>query len=201
MPRIEAKDLLGQGDSQEIRAKRRRRTLARQTVIFGWIVLAMAAVLVVSLPFAMGLVSLPFGNSFVLSEEAKAKVPPCAPKGKPVSLQGVTVNIFNGSSQNGLATQTAQRLKGFGIKVNVVGNSPDSYAGTARINTSKANVAKAFSLARALPEADVRIDLNRGPEINVLLGEQFQGALAMDNLSDGDLGPYPPAPKNCQEVD
>ena len=81
------------------------------------------------------------------------------------------------------------------------GDSSDSYAGTARINTSKKNVAKAFSLARALPEADVRIDLNRGSEINVLLGEQFQGALAMDNLSDGDLGPYPPAPKNCQEVD
>lgn len=200
MPRIKARDLIGQGDSQELRAKRRRHTLARQTVIFGWIVLAMAAVLVVSLPFAMGLVSLPFGNSFVLSEEAKAKVPPCAPKGKPVSLQGVTVNIFNGSSQNGLATQTAQRLKDFGVKVNVVGNSPDSYAGAARISMSKDNVAQAFSLARALPGADVRIDLNRGTEINVLLGEQFQGALAKDNLSDGDLGPYPQSPKNCQGV-
>ena len=61
-------------------------------------------------------------------------------------------------------------------------------------------MAKAFSLARALPEADVRIDLNRGSEINVLLGEQFQGALSKDNLSDGNLGPYPRAPKNCQEV-
>ncbi|SQC02175.1 hypothetical protein [Mobiluncus curtisii] len=73
MPRIEAKDLIGQGDSKEIRIKRRRRTLARQTVIFGWIVLAMAAVLVVSLPFAMGLVSLPFGNSFVLSRKPRRK--------------------------------------------------------------------------------------------------------------------------------
>lgn len=199
MPRIEAKDLMGPGDPPEVRTKRRRRTLARQTLVFGWTLLIMAAVLVVSLPFAFGIVSLPFGNTFTLSEEAKAKVPPCPPSGKPVSLKGVTVNVFNGSSQNGLATETAKRLEGFGVKVLTVGNSPDSFGGAARVTTSKNNVPKAFSLARALPDADVRIDVHRKDEINVLLGEQFQGALSLDNVSDGDLGPYPDGPKNCQD--
>ena len=201
MPRIEAKDLMGEANPEETRKKRRRYMLARQTVIFGWLFLLMAGALVISLPFAMGIISLPFGNSFVLSDEAKAKVPPCAPAGEPVSLRGLTVNIFNGSSQNGLAAETAERLETFGVKAGTVGNSADSYAGTARITTGKEGVKEAFSLARALPNSDVRIDLKKGKEINVLLGEQFQGALSKDNLSDGDLGDYPASPKNCQHMD
>ncbi|MCI6584205.1 MAG: LytR C-terminal domain-containing protein [Mobiluncus porci] len=196
--------VMGETDSQQSasgRARRRRYMFARQTVLLGWIVLGMALVAVVAIPFATGILTLPFGDSFTLSEEAKAKAPPCAPSGEPVNLKTVKANILNGSSRNGLARETADRLKTFGVKVGTVGNAADSYAGAARITTGKEGLVKAFSLARALPDSDVRVDLVKGSEITVLLGEQFQGALSKEILGGDELGKYPESPENCATLD
>lgn len=187
--------------SELSRVRRHRWMLARQTVLFGWIALAMVAVFVVSLPFALGIVALPFGNSFTLSPEAQAKIPPCAPKGKPVALSTVKVSVMNGSSRNGLAKETADRLKTFGVVIVSVGNAADSYSGAARITTNKEGIAQAYSLARALPNADVRLNLEKKSELTVLLGEQFQGALSKEILGHDDLGKFPESPPKCSHFD
>lgn len=203
MPRIAVNDVIpvSERDSAEIREKRHKYMLSRQIVIFGWIILIMIATVVVSIPFATGLVALPFGNTFSLSEEAKVKMPPCAPAGKPVALSDIEVSVFNGSSRNGLARETADSLKSFGVNVNTVGNASSFYSGSARLTTGKEGVVKAYSLARALPDSEIYIDLKRGSDVQVLLGEQFQGALSKDNVSDSGLGGYPKSPKHCWKMD
>lgn len=186
---------------QAAQRARRRRLFARQFLLVGWIVLGMAAITLVSIPFATGMVTLPFGATFTLSEEAKAKAPPCPPSGKPVELTQIKANVYNGSSRNGLAKETADRLKTFGVSIETVGNAAESYAGSVRITTGKEGIAKAYSLSRALPDAEVRVDLAKGKQINVLLGEQFQGALSKEILGEGDLGKYPVPTGKCAKLD
>lgn len=183
------------------RSRRRRRLFARQFVLLGWIVLGMVLATVLAIPFATGIVSLPFGNSFTLSEEAKTKAPPCPPAGTPVELSTVKANVLNGSSRNGLAKETAERLKTFGVSIGNVGNASESYAGSVRVTTGKEGIAKAYSLSRALPDSEVWVDLAKGAQINVLLGEQFQGALSKESLGGEDLGKYPEPLDDCVKLD
>lgn len=182
------------------RTVRRRRLFAKQFVLLGWIVLGMAAITVVAIPFATGIITLPYGNTFTLSEEAKAKAPPCPPSGTPVALTQVKTSIYNGSSRNGLAKETAERLKTFGVGIEGIGNASESYAGSARITTGRAGIAKAYSLSRALPDSEVRIDLSKKDQIKVLLGEQFQGALSKEILGGGELGSYPEPTEKCSKL-
>ena len=183
------------------RKVRRRRLFAKQFVLLGWIILGMAAITVAAIPFATGIFTLPFGNSFTLSEEAKAKAPPWPPSGTPVALSQVKVSVYNGSSRNGLAKETAERLKTFGVGIESIGNASESYAGSARITTGKAGITKAYSLSRALPDSEVRIDLSKKDRIKVLLGEQFQGALSKEILGGGELGSYPEPSEKCSKLD
>lgn len=201
---VRLENLLNAGESHDeqlARRVRRYRLVARQVVLLGWIIFGMAVVAVLAVPFATGVVTLPFGSSFSLSDEARAKIPPCPPSGKPIDLNRVKANIFNGSSRNGLAKETADKLKTFGVTVVNVGNAAESYAGSARITTGRKGLAEAFSLARALPDAEVRVDLSKGERVNVLLGEQFQGALSKDILGGDGLGRYPEPEGDCIKLD
>jgi LytR cell envelope-related transcriptional attenuator len=53
-----------------------------------------------------------------------ATQPPASP---PVSLEGVTVQVLNGTNEDGLAAGTAQDLEGLGVKILGVGNAARTY--------------------------------------------------------------------------
>jgi hypothetical protein len=45
----------------------------------------------------------------------------------PVSLEGVTVQVLNGTNEDGLAAATAQNLEQLGVKISGVGNAARTY--------------------------------------------------------------------------
>lgn len=192
-------------EREKQRQARRRYLQQRQTVIFGWVLVAMIVAVVVSLPFATGLISLPFAKEFTLSASQKSAYPPCVPSGDPVSLKGVKVEVLNGSSHSGLAKDTATALGQLKVDVTNVGNSNDAFVGSVRISTSEGKVAQAYSLARLFPNATVRLGREETEPIKVVLGEQFEGLhLGREGNADGPgldekkLGPYPTGPEECQ---
>lgn len=182
----------------DARTLRRRRMQQRQTVIFGSLLLIMCVLLVFSIPFATGWVSLPFGNEFSAGAAAKAGLPPCSPTGDPLALNKVSVEIYNGSSQSGLAGGTGEELAKYGVKVAKVGNNPQPFSGGVRLKAGPKGVAAAYSVGRFFPGAEVTLIERQDATVEIVLGENFGGTLAGAGRAESELGAISAVSENCQ---
>ncbi|MEV5147609.1 LytR C-terminal domain-containing protein [Streptomyces sp. NPDC052727] len=119
----------------------------------------------------------------------------------------ITVNVYNATKRTGLAKTTADELKKRGFKIGNVGNASKQYdkkvkgtgilLGSAAAQDTSLRVL-GTQLAGALPRADVR----KGADVDLVIGDAFQG-LAKRGAADQALtklsepAPTAPAKKSC----
>lgn len=159
----------------------------------------MLAATLAALPFATGILTLPWGNEFKPDPSAISTLPPCVPEKTNLAYDTIEVAVYNGTSRTGLAGQTAQSLKDLGVKVRKVGNSPrGAYLGKAELVTGPKGVEAAYSLSRAFPGATVKLMNRDNALVDVYLGEDFTGILTAAELDSAKQTVIPPI-SPCQD--
>jgi hypothetical protein len=108
-------------------------------------------------------------------------VPPATPgqpsPAAPVSLEGVTVQVLNGTNEDGLAAGTAQDLEQLGVEIISVGNAARTYP----ITTLFFRPSDSEPIAQALAETQfpgaklepATNNLEPDVQVTVVLGEDF----------------------------
>ena len=138
-------------------ALRRRHVHERQAVIFGSLIALLAIAGLASAAVYTGVLSLPILDrdfSTPAAEEA-SKVPdaPCPPAGAlPVAYNGINVNVLNGTSRTGLATQTAAGLAERGFVIARTGDYPTGLPTAVQLSFGEAGLPAAYTLAASLAD-------------------------------------------------
>jgi hypothetical protein len=116
----------------------------------------------------------------------------------PTSPRRVRVNVYNATSQVGLATRVAKQLTGVGFTVDQVGNDPvqGTVKAVAEIRYGPAG-AGAAQLARSwFPGAEATLVSRSDAEVDIVLGMLFE-KIATDAVAAQELQrlgkPLPPA--------
>jgi len=95
----------------------------------------------------------------------------------PVSLEGVTVQVLNGTNEDGLAASTAQNLEQLGVKISGVGNAARTYPITTLFFRPSDSQPIAEALATAeFPGAKLEPATNNlepDVQVTVVLGEDY----------------------------
>jgi LCP family protein required for cell wall assembly len=87
----------------------------------------------------------------------------------------IKLQVQNGTGQDGLATQIAKRLRGVGFEVVQLGNAGRVDRTVIRFGTSRE--AQARSVSAAVPRAALQLDPAMGGAIEVVIGNDFDGAI------------------------
>lgn len=154
----------------------RRKRQQRETVVFTISAALMVIALLVGMLMALGIIPLPFGNTFSEKKPvARISQVPCVPEGsKPTDPKDSTVVVLNGTDKAGMATEVAGNLKGRGYKIGETGNAPTGeFTGAARIRTGTSGVAAAYTLAVAVPGSSVVLDGTASSGLELTLGNEF----------------------------
>lgn len=188
--------------AQRQRLLRRRHQHERQAVIFGAVLAAMAVAALASAAVLTGALDAPFSRAFTTVKPSGAAVAPvpCPPTGAlPVAYSKVTVNVYNGTSQVGLAGKTAAALQAREFRIGTVGDSPTRFPGTAKILFGKAGLAQAYTLAAHLPDPTLVYDARTGKDVDVVVGARYPDLVATKEVG---LSPKKPlrAPAGCVPV-
>lgn len=162
------------------KALRRRRVHERQAVIYGSIGAVLAVAALGGAAVYTDALDLPFLDvGFTTPEpEPTAARPavPCLPDGTlPVPYAAVQVAVLNGSSRNGLASETANSVSTRGFVVAESGNYPTSISWPVQISFGAEGLAAATTLAAHLDDAVLVLDTRTGPVVDLVLGEAFPG--------------------------
>lgn len=95
----------------------------------------------------------------------------------PVSLEGVTVQVLNGTNEDGLAASTAQNLEQLGVKISGVGNAARTYPITTLFFRPSDSQPIAEALAQAeFPGAKLEPATNNlepDVQVTVVLGDDY----------------------------
>lgn len=95
----------------------------------------------------------------------------------PVSLEGVTVQVLNGTNEDGLAASTAQNLEQLGVKISGVGNAARTYPITTLFFRPSDSQPIAEALATAeFPGAKLEPATNNlepDVQVTVVLGDDY----------------------------
>jgi hypothetical protein len=119
----------------------------------------------------------------------------------PASPRTVRVNVYNATSQLGLATEVAQELRLLGFGIGQVGNDPmkATIRAVAEIRYGPAG-AGAAQLARAwFPGADTRLVSRPDAEVDVVLGTLYARLASQSEAKQERtrLGEPTPPPEYC----
>ncbi|MCQ9162707.1 LytR C-terminal domain-containing protein [Arthrobacter sp. STN4] len=113
----------------------------------------------------------------------------------------VTVNVYNGGSEEGLAGQVAAELKKRGYKVKAVANGSTPYDAPVVVVSGAAGRAAAFNLQRNVKGAEYVQDSRKDATVDFIVTSSYDGlidARKVDQtpgpLSCPRLGPTPAAP-------
>lgn len=183
----------------EAKKARKRRLIQRQVLIFGSLIAILSVIGVLATPFALGLISLPFGNTFSGVSAAQAKLPPCTPAEIP-EFEKVKVKVFNATTRSGFAKTTADKLKSMGVQIESVGNNPVNLDGTTILKTGPSGVGAAYSVLRLLPESQILLTNSKSEIVEVLLGESFGGALGKNDITPDTLPEVTKVSEHCQVI-
>lgn len=169
-------------ESARRRTLRRRHLLQRQTIIFGSIMLVLAATGLAALGVFLGILPPPFDADFTdtSTPEVAEDITPCPPDGAlPVAWPQITTNVYNGSSTTGLAGSIATSLQASGVLMVNVANYPNgSYDGATLLVTGVNGVASAYTLAAVFPGAVIQFDpLRTDTTVDVVAGAAYQPLL------------------------
>lgn len=176
--------------------ERRRRLFARQAVVFGFLTVALGAMLLVAIAQFTGVLPSPFSRDFSEedSREEVALKPVCPPSGsEPVAADSITVNVYNGTNRTGLAADVEKKLAAIGFKIGDVGNFDAGYNGTALIRVAEGQIPAGYTLSRLFDKPLVVFDDRDTPNIDLILGEEYNELGSKENIG---TDPFTP-PSDC----
>ena len=90
----------------------------------------------------------------------------------------VKVNIYNATSQPGLARSVADQFQARGYQVGDVGNKGTGYSGIAVVVSGASGQAAAFNVQRNLAGTDYFQDLREDASVDVIVTDEFNGLVA-----------------------
>lgn len=184
------------------RAARRRRLQQRQTLIFGILLTALLAIALLAAAMWGNVIPSPFSRPFSSEAptDAATAAEPCPPAdATPEPFGEITANIYNATTESGLAARTATGLAQFGVVVNQTANYGSTVDSAARIVTGPHGLRAAHTVAAVIPGAEVSLDDREDETIDVVVGGAFEGVPEPDSVS---LDPELPleAPPGCSPV-
>lgn len=176
--------------------ERRRRLFARQAVVFGFLTVALAGILLVAIAQFTGVLPSPFAREFSEKETQQevALKPVCPPSGAtPLAPDAITVNVYNGTNRTGLAAEMQKKLAALGFKIGDVGNFDAGYNGTALIRVAEGQIPAGYTLSRLFDKPLVVFDDRDTPNIDLILGEEYKELGSKENIG---AEPFTP-PTDC----
>ena len=174
----------------------------RQAVVFGVLLAGLAVIGLGAAAVYTGSLSLPF-----VEEEFAAKPTPtptfrafpCPPDGAlPVPYGDITLNVYNSTSNSGLAATTMKSFTDRGFAAGETGNQP-AFSGAAQISFGVSGVAAAYTVAAHLTDPVLVLDGRKSATVDVTLGSEFTELNPADQVT---LDPETPlvAPKGCKPL-
>lgn len=182
---------MSQEQIKQARSIRKRRMQERQAVIFGLLILLLAAIVLAAAGMYTGAISSPFAREFTYkAKPVDVQVPtPCLPNDTlPVASSKVNVQVLNASERGGLAAVVSDSLKERNFKVTGTGNAKTKRASVAVIFGVE-GVAQGYTVAAHFPNAALILDEREGTGVDVELGQLFSSLLS---TSDVPLEPETP---------
>lgn len=165
---------------------RQKAAQERQTAIFGIMFSTLAILgLIGGLQYS-GLVEMPFFNRPFSTEPPPEPLKvPCPVEGAlPVTPSETTVNVLNGSSRVGLASQSASALGALDYAIGETANASEPVDGVGQIVFGELGVSAAYTILAHLPEAQmVFLSTRQTATVDLILGQDFDHldtALSLD---------------------
>jgi hypothetical protein len=175
----------------------RRHRRERQVLVFGTIVIAMVAIVFISMGVYKGTIQGPFNESFVTPEAEYSSTVNlvCPPAGSlPLEPDQVAVRVFNGTDTPGLAGHTLDDLEGRGFVGLGASNWSRTYDKVARIMFGESGVQKAYTLALQFTDAELVLDTRTNATVDVVVGASYKGIVSP---LDPQLDPNTPLTANA----
>ena len=176
---------MSQEQIKQARTIRRRRIQERQAVVFGVLILLLAAITLGALGVYTGAISMPLDRDFTVEEKPVdvQKPTPClAPDTLPVPASKIKVQVLNASERSGLAAVVTQVLEDRNFVISGTGNAPEGRANTA-IFFGINGVANAYTLAAHFPSSALILDEAREDDsVQVQLGQYFTSMVPTDEV-------------------
>lgn len=173
----------------------RRHRRERQVVVFGLLIILIAALSVGAAAVYRGDAVGPFETEFVspagdFESDITLVCPPASTP--PMDPAEVVVRVLNGTDTNGLAGAVESELSDRGyLTVGAANWSRGNLDGTVRILFGSDGIAEAYTLARNFTEVELMLDNREGPTVDVVVGGDYDAAVSLrstfDDLLDPDL--------------
>lgn len=173
--------------------------------VFGLLITFLLVALVLAAMMLTGMLPTLFGDEFSKKiDYASVGDTPCPTvDARPVSAEGIQLQILNASSTSGLAGRIADKFESMGYEIVLIDNSLTPFRGSIQFDVGPGSVDAAYTMARYFHEP-VRIKLRELPTgtVNVTLGEGFQGFHSNADLEEiqASMGRLRPLPE-CLPVD
>jgi hypothetical protein len=154
----------------------RRHRRERQVLVFGILLIAIAAISFLALSVYRGNITGPFNAAFVTPQADFTSdiALVCPPNGSlPLPPNEVAVRVLNGTETPGLAATTLSDLEGRGFVSLGATNWSREYEATARIMFGESGVVKAYTLALQFPDSELVLDDRKNATVDVVLGSEF----------------------------
>lgn len=186
---------------QQQRALRRRHKHERQAVIFGSLVAGLALAGFGATAVYTGAMDAPFlDRSFTTPSPeptGTALIVPCPPEGAvAVTPAEIATNVLNSTGQIGLAASTAREVAANGMGVLTTGNYAGvAVVGTAELHFGVAGLAAAYTLAAHIDGAVLSLDQRADASVDLIVGDQWTGFLAADQVTLAPGAPLEAAPE------
>jgi hypothetical protein len=176
----------------------RRHRRERQVLFFGVLTVALGTVAFGAYSVYNGSIESPFSAAIVTRQgDFNSDITlPCPPSGSvPMDSGLVVVRVFNGTDRSGLAGTVLSDLEGRGYYGAGATNWARTYAGVARIAFGVDGVQQGYTVARNFPEYELILDSRKGPTVDVVMGDLYEGELVplLDPSLDATLPLSAPA--------
>ncbi len=147
------------------RRRQRRRAAITLTIVF----LMLAATFGYAAAFVQGWVG---GKTVKTVANAACQA---ALGAQPVTPHAVTINVYNATNRDGLATSVAKSLRRQGFKVHTIANDPlaKKLSGVGEVRHGPTGAAGATLAAMTLPGAAVVLDDRTDNTVDIVLGDRF----------------------------
>ncbi|MBM6544604.1 LytR C-terminal domain-containing protein [Janibacter sp. YIM B02568] len=145
-------------DIEHDRGARRRRTIVTFLVV--------ALLLFFAFWYAM---------SYIRADDARRVTPKATPSSCAVAPADITVNVYNGTTREGLAAKVTGALRKRGFVIGKVGNEPEGgkVAGAGQLRYGAQATEQVRIVARHVGQMEQLPDQREDPVVDVVLGKDF----------------------------
>ncbi len=171
----------------------RRHRRERQVVVFGLLVIAIAALSVGAAAVYRGEAVGPFDSTFVtpasdFESDITLVCPPTSTK--PLDPAEVVVRVLNGTDTNGLAGAVEDELADRDyLTVGASNWSRGTYEGTVRILFGSDGITQAYTVARNFTDYELVLDNRDGITVDIVVGTEYDSSTSLRSTFDDLLDP------------